>query len=874
MRHGKLLTRHILLVMATVLVFLAIFLKSLSPDKLLWTPDSPLHSLTAWKSSLPAGFLGRWVPTGFLGTTGQGYPVLPNGIALLLLPESVCLAGTYIFDVVLLLCAGLYFFHTRGVSAMPGFLGALALAFSGYSFTLISAGHISNFAMMPFAILTLAFIDRAIERRSLFHFAMTGVCAGIGFSQASDVMTIFCILAACYGIFKFLKTFPGEARAAFLFKMCLGAAVAAVFFFSTAAAAFIQTFTESLPGRENVAGQSREAKWEFATNWSMPPEEALEFLAPCVYGAQTGAPDAPYWGRLGQSMRWPETRQGLMNLRQHTVYLGVLQMVFAAYAIIFALWRGNKSSESKVQGSKFESALRPPSSVVQGRRAEILFWAGAWLATLLLALGRYAPLYRLFYALPYVSAMRAPVKFLHLTEAATACLFAFGVEAFFKIFLESTPVRQTDDARLARKSGGKKHAKAEANKTVDGLPGGAAPMLSTSGIIALCAIGSLFLASAVWMLGEHRFLLEKWTAMGLQQYSSQLQKNMAAALAHAGVLFLASALIIEAARRFASRRVTRTLVPIALLLVLCLDIVSVSRRYVMTVNKNEFYSSNHLVEFLKSDSEPFRYTCPALDGVCRRWMDFTFLYNEFEKFNPYDAGSAAASDESEYLRALGDKPIRLWQLANARYIIGPAQAMRQLLQHEAFQNVLSVKVFGMSDGRIATEKTSLENSSHALVLNRSALPRAALYYSWENVSMTDAPARIADSQWEPARTVLVSSESMPPARNWDELAAPVRLVNHAWRRIELDVEADYDGILLLNNKYHPSWRARVDGRQAELLRCNYLMQGVSVPAGRHKVVFSFHSPYRNAVFVSWGAFLVMMVWALLRRIPAMRMRLR
>jgi len=49
-------------------------------------------------------------------------------------------------------------------------------------------------------------------------------------------------------------------------------------------------------------------------------------------------------------------------------------------------------------------------------------------------------------------------------------------------------------------------------------------------------------------------------------------------------------------------------------------------------------------------------------------------------------------------------------------------------------------------------------------------------------------------------------------------------------------------VLLLNDRFDPKWTVEVDGQPATLLRCNYIMRGVRVPAGNHTVRFSFRIP--------------------------------
>jgi len=59
----------------------------------------------------------------------------------------------------------------------------------------------------------------------------------------------------------------------------------------------------------------------------------------------------------------------------------------------------------------------------------------------------------------------------------------------------------------------------------------------------------------------------------------------------------------------------------------------------------------------------------------------------------------------------------------------------------------------------------------------------------------------------------------------------------------LQTKADFASVLLLNDRFDPQWTVAIDGKPATLLRCNYLMRGVQVPAGEHTVCFRFNTPF-------------------------------
>jgi uncharacterized membrane protein YfhO len=71
------------------------------------------------------------------------------------------------------------------------------------------------------------------------------------------------------------------------------------------------------------------------------------------------------------------------------------------------------------------------------------------------------------------------------------------------------------------------------------------------------------------------------------------------------------------------------------------------------------------------------------------------------------------------------------------------------------------------------------------------------------------------------------------------------LLRYANTEVDVEVEAPGGGILLLNDIWHPWWRASIDGADAEILKADVIFRAVVIPRGHHVVHFKFE-PFAGA----------------------------
>ena len=73
--------------------------------------------------------------------------------------------------------------------------------------------------------------------------------------------------------------------------------------------------------------------------------------------------------------------------------------------------------------------------------------------------------------------------------------------------------------------------------------------------------------------------------------------------------------------------------------------------------------------------------------------------------------------------------------------------------------------------------------------------------------------------------------------------------------------------------YKYGWKASIDGNPAEHFRANYVLRGMTLPAGSHTVTFSFEpESYRTGNKVSLAGSILLLVLLVLAAVPLLKMR--
>jgi hypothetical protein len=208
-------------------------------------------------------------------------------------------------------------------------------------------------------------------------------------------------------------------------------------------------------------------------------------------------------------------------------------------------------------------------------------------------------------------------------------------------------------------------------------------------------------------------------------------------------------------------------------------------------------------------------------------LDHTLGYNPLRLADFSDAvgtrDGVASPSERKFTPLFPSYRCRLANLLGLRYIASP-------LPIEQVDHALR-------DGDLKLIARTREGYVYE---NPRALPRVQFVGGWE---MADFDAMKQSGQWpevDPLQAVLLEAE--PPVTMPEgpvQTRADVTVLRYENTEVEIEVTSAAAGFVVLNDTYHPWWRAQVDGAEAEILKANVLFRAVQVPAGTHKVRFSF-----------------------------------
>ena len=91
--------------------------------------------------------------------------------------------------------------------------------------------------------------------------------------------------------------------------------------------------------------------------------------------------------------------------------------------------------------------------------------------------------------------------------------------------------------------------------------------------------------------------------------------------------------------------------------------------------------------------------------------------------------------------------------------------------------------------------------------------------------------------------VMLNSEKQKLSKSVYSGRGEVKMTSYAPNKISYESSSDEKQLIVFSEIYYPEgWKAFVDGEEQEILKVNYLLRGLEVDKGEHKIVFKFDLP--------------------------------
>ena len=250
------------------------------------------------------------------------------------------------------------------------------------------------------------------------------------------------------------------------------------------------------------------------------------------------------------------------------------------------------------------------------------------------------------------------------------------------------------------------------------------------------------------------------------------------------------------------------------------------------------FAATDVVGFLKSDESIYRI-CDLSQSVPANWWAYHFIESvggySSAKMRVYqdmlDVAAPGPGREPLPGNSLVMNPF-LWNLLNVKYIVS---------DRPLYPGV-SPQFQSQETGALVYENTDV-------------LPRA---WFVDTVRIESNRRRLLemlrDGTFDARRTAYVEQGFDGLASLGSDTNATARVTAKSNHRLTISTSSQTRQLLVVSEMFYSEWKAYIDGQPVETLKTNFLLRGVTVPAGTHTVEFRFESPaFENGRTISLAA---------------------
>ena len=702
-----------------------------------------------------------------------------------------------------------------GVSTWLSTLGAIIWAFSSYFFILVAAGHIWKFVTLAYIPPTIAGIVLAYRKKYLLGAILTALFLALQIQSNHIQMTYYFLFVILFIVGAYFEDAYKKKELPHFFKASAILVVAALVGVCTNLSNLYHTYEyskETMRGKSELKQEGAAAanqtssglERDYITQWSYGIGETLTLLVPNVKGGAS----VP----LSRNEKAMEKANPVYNnlYSQITQYFGDQPMtsgpVYVGAFVLFLFVLG--------------------CFIVKGP----MKWAllGATIFSILLAWGRnfmgltdffidYVPMYNKF---------RAVSSILVIAEFTIPLLAIFALKEI---------ISQPDTLKL------------KANKR-----GLIISVVLTAGVALILAVAPEVFFSNYIPAQEMSALQQAIPADQLSPIVANL-KEMRMALVTSDALRSFFIIGIGCGILFLYQRgKLKASWTIGAITVLCLfDMWSVNKRYlydeefIPKSQQTDVFRKSQTDEIILKDTDPnYRvlnfatstfqenntaYWHKSVGGYhaakLRRYQEMIDRYISPEMQETYKAVATVGGQ----MDSVDASKFRVLNMLNTKYFIFPAGQQGQTVP---IQNP-----YAYGNAWFVNKVQYVNNANEEIDALKNIVPT--------ETAIVDA--RFKD-QLKGATEAFKDSSST------------IRLKSYEPNRLVYETTSPKDGIVVFSEIYYPGWQATIDGQPADIVRADYILRAMNIPAGKHTIEMRFDPKSLHLTEgIAYGALVLMAI---------------
>lgn len=484
--------------------------------------------------------------------------------------------------------------------------------------------------------------------------------------------------------------------------------------------------------------------------------------------------------------------------------------------------------------------------MVKERRFKTLFWL--FIGILILALGKFTPIYHILYSLPGFSWFRAPTRFIFFGNAALAILAGKGLDNFLNIRL-SKEIRSKFEKYL-------KYCWFAAFIIV--------LMLIAIHIILgyfesyVIKIGMNYVRTKIYGKPPHIFSLDYYYRQVYQLYqnfyrlSSPFEVNIAFS-----IIFIAIALSLVkfSITRKLSKRIIFSMVITTTLVDLFINGWFIERTPNYSLNQNK--SEIEVNEFFKKDKSLYRiYSWPD-----REKQKVLYSRTSVPKFNfvretvqPSINAEFGLSSIDGFSGLMPDRIFKFSKVLESRdAILSKEKKLRKISRFSRQLGLLNVK-YVISTEQLPPIFKLVKDGRVKVYKNPDFLPRAFIARNVKfEVSEEAILKKMFDQGFIPSKELILEEKSAPSISSSFSGKDKVTIEQYRSNDVKLNAQLEEDGYLILSDSLYPGWKCFVNGDQKKIYRCDGFLRAVYLKKGVSRVEFHYDpQSFKLGLFIESG----------------------